>query len=101
MNLEKSTNILSWATGNQEADLTLTSNLDLKLPGGYKYDTNGNYVPETSKTLTGSVKIDGVMKSIDNDLYLTLNDYSLALSSDDATLTSEIAEVKTILDAAK
>jgi hypothetical protein len=41
------------------------------------------------------------MKTIDSDMYFTLNDYSIDLSSDDKLMTTELKEVKTTLDAFK
>jgi len=38
VNLEKNTSILSWVTGNTEADMKLSATMDLTLPGSPIFD---------------------------------------------------------------
>jgi hypothetical protein len=51
VNFEKYSSIFSWATGNQQLDMSLTANVDLKIPGGYELDKNGAYKAGKSKSV--------------------------------------------------
>lgn len=45
--------------------------------------------------------LDGNMKTIDNEMYMTLNDYALELSGDMGDMSSKINETKTLIDSIK
>lgn len=101
VNLEKNTSILSWVTGNNEADIKLTTTVDLKIPDDYNFDENGNYTPGAYRSVKWSLMFDGNMKTIDDEMYMTLNDYALELSGDMGDMSSKINEAKTLIDSIK
>jgi hypothetical protein len=101
VNLEKNSSIFSWVTGNQELDLSLNAAIDLKIPGNSVVDASGNYGPGKTKSIKGNAKIDGNMKTIGSDMYFTLRDYTIELSTDDKSMTTELKDIKATLDAFK
>lgn len=77
ISIEKYTSILSLLTRSQEADMTAKATFTLNLPGSYEYnETTDDYEQTPGKTVSGDLSIDGSMKMIDRDMYLTLRDYS-------------------------
>lgn len=101
MNFEKYSSILSWATGNQQLDLTLTATADLKLPGAYEMDKDGNWKPGAAQKLNATFKIDGSIKMFEDEVFLTVNSYSLDATSDLKDFDKQLKEAKTYLDAFK
>lgn len=79
LSVEKYTKILSLLTRSQEADIVAKAKFTINMPGSYKYNaTTDDYEQIKGKTVSGDLSIDGSIKMIDQDLYLTLRDYSLS-----------------------
>lgn len=79
ISVEKYTKILSLLTRSQEADMTAKAKFIINMPGSYKYNEISKKLEKSKgETVSGDLSIDGSMKMIDQDLYLTLRDYSLS-----------------------
>lgn len=78
LSIEKYTKILSLLTRSQEADMTAKATFSFNMPGSYEYNKKtDDYEKTPGKTVSGELSIDGSMKVIDQDLYLTLRNYSV------------------------
>lgn len=78
ISIEKYTKLLSILTASEEADVVAHGTFSINMPGSYEYnDTTGDYEQGTGKTVTGDMSIDVSVKMIGQDVYLSLQDYSL------------------------
>ncbi len=78
ISIEKYTKLLSLLTKSQEADIVATAKFTINMPGSSRYNTKSQRYDKTPwETISGDLSIDGSVKIIENDVYLSLRDYTL------------------------